>query len=163
MDKPDILKSAAIIIRDHKILMTREHGEPFLAPAGGSVKNGEDPLVCLHRELEEELGVTRFTVNPSPLFTTPLAPAASQPDKMLQMQCYVVELLEEPRTTYNPDNSVDGEDIEELYWVGREDLTFDMADDYPVRVHYRKNPAGVRLTHMNEEHVFPKLIELGLI
>lgn len=163
--KADILKSAALIVKDKKILYTREHGELFLAPPGGSLKNGEDPIACLRRELREELGVTKFSIgnNGQPFYTTPLAPAATQPDKLLQMMFYFVELEEEPRPTYNHTHPVDGEDIEEILWIGAEDLLFVHHDDAADTVEYKPNEAGVRLTHANETYVFPKLIELGII
>lgn len=161
----DILKSAALIIRGKKVLYVREHDEPFLAPPGGSVKPGEDPLDCLKRELQEELGVTKYSLgnDAQPFYTTPLAPAATQPDKMLQMSFYTVELLEEPRVTYNPAHPVEGEDIEALYWIGGDDLVLVSHEGGRTSVRYRENAEGVRLTHMNEDYVFPKLIELGVI
>lgn len=162
--KADIIKSAAIIIKDKKLLFNREHGEQHLSIVGGGIKEGEDPVVCLKRELREELGISNFTIEDSePFYITPLAPAASQPDKLVQMLCYRVTLHEEPKMTYNADHPVEGEDIEELVWVGSDDLEKIERSDGSFSVKYRSNPKAITLTHSTEEYLFPKLIALGMI
>lgn len=57
-----ILVTAAVIIRQNKILMAKrlpvgDAANKWEFP-GGKVEPGEDPRSCLERELKEELGVT---------------------------------------------------------------------------------------------------------
>ena len=53
--------TAAIIIRDNKILITRRKAGSTLSGywefPGGKIEDGESPQECLERELFEELGV----------------------------------------------------------------------------------------------------------
>jgi ADP-ribose pyrophosphatase YjhB (NUDIX family) len=52
------VRSRAIIIHDKKLLVVDHgHAEPFFALPGGHLDPGEDPLTCIRREIEEELGV----------------------------------------------------------------------------------------------------------
>jgi 8-oxo-dGTP diphosphatase len=56
-----VLVSAAVIIEDGRVLLSRRKGGTHLAGAwefpGGKVESGEDPRATVTRELQEELGV----------------------------------------------------------------------------------------------------------
>lgn len=56
-----MLVSAAVVVRDGKVLLSQRKGGTHLAGAwefpGGKVEPGEDPKDALVRELREELGV----------------------------------------------------------------------------------------------------------
>jgi 8-oxo-dGTP diphosphatase len=58
---PTLLVSAAVVIRDRKVLLTQRPGGTHLADLwefpGGKVEHGESPTEALVRELREELGV----------------------------------------------------------------------------------------------------------
>jgi 8-oxo-dGTP diphosphatase len=57
-----IIVSAAVIIRDGRVLLSQRKSGSHLAGAwefpGGKVEPGEDPRAALERELSEELGIT---------------------------------------------------------------------------------------------------------
>lgn len=61
----------AIVIKNKKLLMTREK-EGFYSLPGGGLDYGEDLDEALARELEEELAISRdnITVDSSPIHTT---------------------------------------------------------------------------------------------
>ena len=75
---------------------------------------------------------------------------------------YLVDLNEEPRAMYNALSPADGEDVEELYWLGTENLYVVQSGGRLV-VKFKSNPDDFKLTHMNEAYVLPKLIALGLL
>ncbi len=52
-----IVKSAGIILRDGKILVTRTKGKEVFINPGGKLEPGETPEAALVRELREELGI----------------------------------------------------------------------------------------------------------
>ena len=47
-----------LLIKDHKVLLVTGHGADFYWTPGGGVEGDETPLETLHREIQEELGVT---------------------------------------------------------------------------------------------------------
>lgn len=54
----DILKAGAVIIIDRKLLVSRNKGKDVYVPPGGKLKEGENYLDALKRELLEEQGIT---------------------------------------------------------------------------------------------------------
>jgi 8-oxo-dGTP pyrophosphatase MutT (NUDIX family) len=58
-DEPTIIrKSALVVIKDNKILMTREGQNEFVFyMLGGTIEDGESEIDCLLREVVEEAGV----------------------------------------------------------------------------------------------------------
>ena len=60
-DRPIISVTAAILVRDGKILIAQRKSSDHLAGKwefpGGKLEDGESPEECLRRELQEEFGV----------------------------------------------------------------------------------------------------------
>ncbi len=56
----EVIRIAAAVIRNRhgKMLLIRKRGMSFFMQAGGKIAQGEEPLVALERELNEELGFT---------------------------------------------------------------------------------------------------------
>lgn len=52
-----IRKSAAIIVKDRKVVYLRKHGFPYYILPGGTMEVGEEKVSTLHREMLEELSV----------------------------------------------------------------------------------------------------------
>ncbi len=58
MTAPVIHVAAALTVdADGRALMVRKHGTAMFMQPGGKIEAGESPLVCLRRELLEELGL----------------------------------------------------------------------------------------------------------
>ena len=66
MSVTDIYKSAGIIVRDKKLLITRTKGKPHFFSPGGKIEGGETPAQSLVRELKEELKWLTMADIPSP-------------------------------------------------------------------------------------------------
>lgn len=56
-------RAVAIIINDNKILFQKRRTDEFWALPGGKVSVGETTKETLKRELEEELGLTKFEID----------------------------------------------------------------------------------------------------
>jgi 8-oxo-dGTP diphosphatase len=58
---PTLIVSAAVVVRDHRVLLTQRPGGTHLENLwefpGGKVEEGESPADALVRELREEIGV----------------------------------------------------------------------------------------------------------
>jgi mutator protein MutT len=58
MKRADIYKSAGILIRNRKLLVSRSKGKDIFVAPGGKLELGETPEIALIRELREEQGIT---------------------------------------------------------------------------------------------------------
>ncbi len=130
-----IRKCALLLIRDKKLLLSREPNDNRFLTVGGKFEHGENDLQCLQRELAEETGTTargetlKF-----------LNEFVYKSDEMgLHIRAYAGELKNEPHTT---------KDIEELRRFNRKDL-----EEAPVEI----------VTPMTKFRILPFLIERGLI
>lgn len=87
--KIDIHKSAGILIKDRKFLITRSAGKDFFIAPGGKVEQGESTTEALKRELQEELCID---VNSDDVteFGTFYALAAGHENSYLQMGVFMV-------------------------------------------------------------------------
>lgn len=104
-----IVKIAALIINEGKILLTRENGkEIWLLPAG-KTKPGEDNIECLKRELAAEMGVE---IASSEFYSTfrDISEATGEP---LTLHCYFTNITGKPKASNG---------LEEVRWVGRSDF-----------------------------------------
>jgi len=104
----DIYKSAAIMIKGRRTLLTRSRGKKTFVSPGGKLERGETPAAALIRELIEEVGIA---VDEAQLkhFGTYYAPAAEQERLLLRMDVFVV--------SHWKGDCRAGREIEELKWV----------------------------------------------
>lgn len=99
-----IIKYAAIIIRNHKILLVRKKGTSVFISPGGKPEFGETPEDCLRREIHEELGTEMLS---SVKYRTDYSVSAFEQEPIKIVSC-LVEVASDP---------VPSSEIEELKWV----------------------------------------------
>ncbi|HYF04566.1 MAG TPA: NUDIX domain-containing protein [Patescibacteria group bacterium] len=131
-----ILKAAAIIIREQKLLVVRAQGKELYVSPGGKIEGTETAEQALIRELLEELQIT-VTLEQVEFFGTFSALAAYDPSVTLVMQTFIVNKFSGP--------IIPGSEIEEVKWITSEDIG--------------KLPLGSIFEH----EVIPKLKSQGLI
>ncbi len=130
-----VRKCALILIKNKKLLLSREFGDKRFLTIGGKIEYGENDLQCLQRELAEETGTT--AKDETLKF---LDEFVYKSDEMeLYIRAYTGELKDEPHTT---------KDIEELRWFNRKEL-----EDAPVEI----------VTPITKFRILPFLIERDLI
>jgi 8-oxo-dGTP pyrophosphatase MutT (NUDIX family) len=134
--KQDIHKSAAIIIKDGKLLITKTKGKPFFVAPGGKLHKEETPETCLKRELKEELGIN-VRVEDMLFFETYEAVAKGTDNQMLSMDCYIVESYE--------GIIAPASEIEEVAWIDSQN--------------YRNYEIG----SIFRDRVLPVLVEQGVV
>jgi 8-oxo-dGTP diphosphatase len=104
----DIHKAAGIIIQDRKVLSLRSKGGTIFLNPGGKLDPGETIEDALVRELFEELTI-EVKKQDTELLDTYFASAATQPDKKLRMDTFIIHKYEgEPKAS---------NEIEELRWL----------------------------------------------
>ncbi len=131
-----IHKAGGIVIKDRRLLVVREFGEKIFHSPGGVIRKKESSIRALVREMNEETGI-RFSSQDTLLFGTYQAIAANDPDKMLNLEVYMI-------------NNWSGEvtpckEIEEIAWVSSD------------------NPQKLLLGSIFENEVIPHLKANGLI
>jgi 8-oxo-dGTP diphosphatase len=132
----DIYKSGGIIIRDKKLLVSREaHKEYFIAP-GGKLEKGETPKEALIRELNEELGID-VKANDLKFFGHFDAPASGQEERTVHMTVYLVKKFGGKMKV--------GHKGDELLWLNS------------------KIPKSLKVGSIFEHEVIPRLKKKGLI
>jgi 8-oxo-dGTP diphosphatase len=91
-----VIRTAALAhIRDRRLLQARSTGKDVFYMAGGKIDPGETPVVALHREVREELGVGVAAHDELGVF---LAEAYGHaPGTRLHMTCFTADLDGEPR------------------------------------------------------------------
>jgi 8-oxo-dGTP diphosphatase len=104
----DIHKAAGIIIQNRKVLSLRSKGGTLFLNPGGKLDPGETIEDALIRELFEELTI-QVKKQDTELLDTYYAPAATQPDKKLRMDTYMIHTYKGKLTASN--------EIEELRWL----------------------------------------------
>lgn len=104
-----IVKYAAIIIRDHKILLVRKKGTSVFISPGGKPEFGETQEDCLRREIYEELGTVMLS---SKKYRTDYSVSAFEQEP-IKIVSYLVEIASDP---------VPASEIEELKWVSVSDI-----------------------------------------
>ncbi len=112
----DIHKAAGIIIQDRKVLSLRSKGGTMFLNPGGKLDPGESVEDALVRELFEELTIDVKKHN-AELLDTYYAPAATQPDKKLRMDTFIIHEYDGTLAASN--------EIEELRWL---DSTSDLTN-----------------------------------
>ncbi len=131
-----IRKCALLLIRNKKLLLSREPDDKRFLTVGGKLEDGETDLQCLQRELMEETGTT---AKEGTLKFLDEFVHSDGPEKMIHIRAYTGELKSEPRIT---------KDVEELKWFSRKDL-----EAAPVEI----------ITEMTKHAILPFLIEKGMI
>lgn len=137
MEKIDIVKHAAVIVRDGKYLVAKEKGDEFWKNVGGEIDGEETVEECLSREIKEELDVD-VVGTPEYYFSTPVTDTESEPKRKLIINMYKTEISGEPKAS---------SEIEEIRWVSKED--FEKGEIY--------------LAHQIRDYIMPRLIEDGLV
>lgn len=139
MDKPDILKSGAVVLNSEgKLLIVKPKDKDFWIFVGGKIEDGETPEQALEREVIEELNVRPKS---SPVFymESPIEPAAGDKQgRTIQIKAFLVELDGEPEPS---------SEIEQLHWLSKDEF----------------QGSEFLLGSVLAKHVVPKLINEGLI
>ena len=134
--KIDIYKSAGIIIKDRKFLITRTKEKSFFVSPGGKLEKGETVIEALERELKEELDVNIDTESLED-FGTFYALAQGQEDKYIQMSVFIVKKWKGEITP--------SREIEEIMWIDS------------------KLSPDIELGSIFKHDILPKLKDLDLI
>lgn len=105
-----VRKCALLLIRDKKLLLSREHGDTRFISLGGRYEGEENDFQCLQRELLEEVNTK---AKEDTLKFLGEFEYSDGPDKIINIRAYAGELENEPKPV--------GE-VEELRWFGRKEL-----------------------------------------
>jgi 8-oxo-dGTP pyrophosphatase MutT (NUDIX family) len=106
----DYNKIGLLCVRDGRMLLCRKkRGTRLLILPGGCLEDGETPLVCLERELREELGNVRLT---DARYVGTYTHEAADPGRTVRIELYQGELLGDPAPH---------SEIAELVWFGADD------------------------------------------
>jgi len=135
LEKTDMHKAGGILIKDRRVLVTRDEKEIFVAP-GGSIEIGETASQALIRECHEELDIG---VNAKDLkfFGTFYAQAAGDTRKSIRMDVYIIQKWKGEPAPHS--------EIEELVWIDS------------------KIPQGMKVGSIFEHEVLPRLKTQNLI
>lgn len=98
-----IIKPAAVVIKDKKLLVARSSDKPQFYAVGGKREVGETNIECLHREVLEEIGCV---VKSEKFYKQFIGPGANS--TIVELICYFTELDGDPRPC---------SEIAELMWV----------------------------------------------
>ncbi|MBI3413606.1 MAG: NUDIX domain-containing protein [Candidatus Aenigmarchaeota archaeon] len=131
-----IRKCALLLVRNKKLLLSREFGDNRFLTVGGSFEDGETDLQCLQRELLEEVGTK---AKESTLKFLDEFVYTDGQEKVIHIRAYAGELEKDPEAA--------GE-IEELKWFDRNDL-----ESTPVEI----------MSEITKHKILPFLIEKGLV
>jgi 8-oxo-dGTP pyrophosphatase MutT (NUDIX family) len=107
------IAAALLIGADGRTLLVRKRGTAAFMQPGGKIESGEQPVVALARELEEELGIQIDPAQADYLgsFT---ASAANEPGFQVHCELFMVRI---------DDEVVPAAEIEEAVWIS--------ADSHP--------------------------------
>jgi len=131
---PTYFKYALCIIRDNRLLVLEESGQPFYLLPGGRPEVGENWLGTLSRELKEELGVTLDTASLRHLGAFEDI-AAGEDNAKVHVELYQGDFSGEMKP---------GSEVKRLVWFARDD---DWA----------------RLAPVTRNKILPALLQLGLL
>ncbi len=131
-----IHKCALLLVKNSKLLLSREFGETRFLTVGGKFEQGETDMQCLQRELAEEVGtkakegtlkfLNEFVYNDGP-------------EKIIHIRAYAGELEKDPVAT--------GE-IEELKWFTKKEL--------------ETTPSEI-ISEITKHKILPFMVERGMI
>lgn len=89
---PDIIKVAALCIRNNKLLLVRSHNYEMFFTLGGKLEKNETDSECLKREVKEEAGCEVKSINFFDTFNC----LNHDKTKTLRIICYFVDLAGDP-------------------------------------------------------------------
>ena len=118
--------AAVAIDEAGRVLLVRKRGTTAFMQPGGKPEAGETPIAALARELLEEVGCT--VEHPTSHLGIFRAPAANEPDTIVEADLYRVNLIGVPRPL---------EEIDELRWIDP------------------KQPGAITLAPLTRDHVLP--------
>lgn len=133
--EPDIIKVAALFIKDGKILTARNKDRQLFYAVGGKLEPGETEQECLTREVAEEIDCKVI----SSTYYKTFEGMNFDNTKTLRMPCYLAQLDGEPKSS---------NEIAELLWVSAESY---QAGDKE------------RLANMLSNYILPSLIQDKLL
>jgi 8-oxo-dGTP diphosphatase len=130
--------AAGILIKDKKLLITRDRGQEHFTSPGGRLEPGEAPIQTLIRELREETDVDIKEEN-CRFLGTYFAPAigAGSFGKKVRMEAFFVDKWQGRPQPKN--------EIEEVKWISSE------------------LSGGIKIGHIFGELIIPMLKKKGLI
>jgi 8-oxo-dGTP diphosphatase len=128
-----IEKCAAIIVREHRLLVVRKRATAIFISPGGKLEAGEDCIDCLRRELLEELNVKLLEASAFGTYDRPSALESGS----IRIHVWMVTISGECRAAA---------EIEELRWITGEEWR-----------------AGLSIGSVFGECVIPELVRLGHI
>ena len=111
-------RSAAIIVRNGKILMERvfAFGYEFFTTPGGGIEPGETPEQAVLRELREECGVDGTVIRPLAV----LYKTGGGADYSFEVR---IPDDQEPVTGYDPEGSEDNPTLREVLWMSLDEIS----------------------------------------
>lgn len=105
-----IHKSAAVILQDRKLLLSRNQGKDIFIAPGGKLEPGETSVQALIREMKEEQGITIVATDVELLGTYHAVAAGQEAEQtQLMMDVYFVH-------KYKGELSPQAEIAENLWW-----------------------------------------------
>lgn len=132
----DIIKAAAIIIKNKKVLVERSKHKDHFVPPGGKLEAGETPSQALIRELKEELQID-VREQDFELIGVFRAEAANQPGKEVEAHMFMIRHWQGEIAAAS--------EVEELAWINS------------------AVPVGMKVGSICVHDIMPGLKEKGLI
>ena len=121
--------AAVAIDEAGRVLLVRKRGTTAFMQPGGKPEVGETPMAALARELLEEIGCA--IEHTTARLGTFRAPAANEPDMIVEADLYRVKLIGVPEPL---------EEIDELRWIDP------------------KQPGAITLAPLTRDHVLPTVV-----
>ena len=116
-----IVASGPVIIKDGKLLVSKDFKDDFYKIPGGTVEEGDSLEATCIREVKEETNADIEIIKPLSTMVINKNPQTDEEMK-ISLHHYIAELK-------NPDDLEKGEGVEEIKWIDIEDMK---KNKYPV-------------------------------